>query len=197
MIKKSSKTLFETRLSFWKEWVKENLENPEKIAKMIADKERLADYDPLTKVLNRRGVKNQSLKIVNVLKRQKKGFVLLFVDLDNLKKVNDTKGHEEGDRLISGVAKALIRSSREADLVGRWGGDEFVVLLVDTDKDGALNVVERIYKNLPRGSSVSIGLALWDGKEKLFDMITKADKAMYEIKKEKKNKREKKVFLLS
>jgi len=127
---------------------------------------------------------------------------ILFIDIDNFKKHNDTYGHMQGDLALQTVAKVLTRElKRSLDFVARWGGEEFVILLVNTENNGAALVAERIRKSVEEtpillidgrtaNISVSIGLNTEipapDGL--LDDFIRNADDALYTAKKEGKNR---------
>ncbi len=117
---------------------------------------------------------------------------LMFLDLDNFKEVNDTFGHEAGDDLLKFIADRLQSVLRSQDMVCRYGGDEFVILLVDLNEAGVAKVAERIrtslaegyvYRGTLIGVSASIGISMSpDGNASLEDMLRLADATMYEIK---------------
>lgn len=117
---------------------------------------------------------------------------LMFLDLDNFKEVNDTFGHEAGDDLLKFIAERLLSLVRSQDMVCRYGGDEFVILLVDLNEAGVTKVAERIRASLAEGYvyqgtligvSASIGISMSpDGNASLEDMLRLADATMYEIK---------------
>ncbi len=105
-------------------------------------------------------------------------FALVLVDLDDFKKVNDTQGHQEGDRLLKEVAQYLVNHVRQEDLVGRWGGEEFALLLPKISGEEAMQVAERIRRGLKRlGITGSFGVAVYEGD--LNDLFRKADRALY------------------
>jgi diguanylate cyclase (GGDEF)-like protein len=126
--------------------------------------------------------------------------MLVILDIDNFKEINDSYGHQEGDRIIKETAAAIRSSVREIDVCARYGGDEFVVVLPYTDRRIGSMIVERIWKNigniqLPQHGtngtgriSVSVGVAICprDALD-VQDLIHKADMAMYQTKKEGKN----------
>ena len=107
---------------------------------------------------------------------------LLVMDLDRLKQVNDTMGHDEGDRLLRETADRLRAALRAGDVVARLGGDEFVALLTDSPLDGVLAVVERLRDVTPDIADFSAGVASWDGAEELDELIRRADLALYAAK---------------
>jgi diguanylate cyclase (GGDEF)-like protein len=120
-------------------------------------------------------------------------FAVLFVDMDRFKQVNDQHGHEMGSRVLAGVGRALQRSVRQTDLAARYGGDEFVVVLVMTDTDGARRVGEVVRESVESlGASlgfqngevaVSVGVACHDpGSSDQRDVLESADEALYQAK---------------
>jgi len=175
------------RKSFWLNWVNKNIKNPQKISAMLATKEKQADYDTLTQALNRNGMLRMSTKVIGLVRRKKSDMALLFVDIDDLKKVNDSKGHPAGDELIKEIAKNIKVSLRDTDLLCRWGGDEFLALLPFTDLKKTADVLARIGSNMPEGRSVTIGRVKWNNELTFEQNIKAADKNMYKIKKKKKN----------
>ncbi len=110
--------------------------------------EKLARIDGLTGVMSGRTFRHSAAEIIGLAGRNEKPFTLVYVDLDDFKKVNDTRGHAEGDRALKAVASALMNSVRRTDIVGRLGGDEFAVLLPETAESGAREVIEKIRANL-------------------------------------------------
>src|SRR4030042_2800123 len=132
-------------------------------------------------------------------KREQKKFALMFLDLDNFKKVNDKFGHDIGDQLLQEVAKKLNELLREADTICRLGGDEFIILLprLKQPRENAVDVARKILHSLGEPFLIkdnqiyvntSIGIALYpdDGKKEEV-LIKSADKAMYMAKKEGPN----------
>ncbi|QCI27755.1 GGDEF domain-containing protein [Caminibacter pacificus] len=153
--------------------------------KVLEEQKKLdvqAKTDYLTNVLNRRGFMQEIL--------DKKGVLGVF-DLDYFKKINDTYGHEFGDEYLRHFVKILKNSLRKDDIIGRFGGDEFVVLFINAKKDDLDKWVEEFYKRLELSPykgikvSVSIGLANYEGDlQKSFNL---ADNALY-ISKNRRNK---------
>ena len=158
----------------------------------------LSTTDELTGLLNRRGffsLAKQQMKIAN---RTGKGFLLLFVDLDGMKKINDALGHPGGDLALVETASVLKELFRESDIIGRLGGDEFAVLALEqkagTDEEKAIlkRLHERItVRNAQSGLrfslSISAGIINYDPEKpcSLDDLISRADALMYEEKKSK------------
>lgn len=153
-----------------------------------------AQKDALTKVCNR-GCFIEYLSLL-LKKNSKNGesFALVFIDVDNFKFVNDTYGHEEGDMILQNVAQLLVDSFRKDDMVARYGGDEFVVLvklphLELTRIEEVLNsLIKRVEERFKKYNiSLSFGIALYpiDGKS-MKTLLHVADKRMYHLKRAKK-----------
>ena len=159
---------------------------------------RLAFYDPLTDLPNRRLLLDRLSKALVTSGRSQTRGALLFIDLDNFKDLNDTMGHDVGDQLLEKVASRLSLCVRQGDTVARFGGDEFVVMLMDLSAevgaavDQVKTVGEKILEtlNLPfelRGhvhfSTPSIGVTLFSGPlQSVDDLLKRADLAMYQAK---------------
>jgi diguanylate cyclase (GGDEF)-like protein/PAS domain S-box-containing protein len=150
--------------------------------------------DELTGLYNRRGFTTIAEKLEKIARRQKKGFFILFADLDGLKGINDTWGHQEGDLALIAMANILRTTYRESDVIARIGGDEFVVIPVGTIGDDTRIVVARLQKsieahnaNREKGYTLSIswGLSYYDPENptSIDELVSRADKLMYEQKK--------------
>lgn len=164
---------------------------------------QLAFYDSLSQLPNRRLLLDRLRQAVATGARNHTGGALLFIDLDNFKTLNDTKGHNIGDLLLIEVARRLQSCVREGDTLARFGGDEFVVLLEDLSNDRAQAAVqargvgEKVLEALNRSyilegnefhSSSSVGITLFiNYREKLDELLKQADTAMYEAKKAGRN----------
>lgn len=154
-----------------------------------AELERLIDADPLCPVLNRRAFERELGRAIAWAKRSGQPGSVLFFDMNGLKKLNDTYGHAVGDRAIERVARMLVLSCRQSDLIGRLGGDEFCVLMPDTPPSGALVRGERVSALLSRVPllaghsritlSAAYGTASFGGEDTPKDVLARADAAMY------------------
>lgn len=160
--------------------------------------ERLAFYDPLTGLCNRRLFHDRLEQAQAASTRSQQWAAVCFIDLDNFKDLNDTQGHDQGDVLLQQVAKRLLAAVREQDTVARLGGDEFVVLLEELGQDEAQaalfanTVGEKLLEALNhpymlhRGehhNTPSLGLTLFrDHQERIEDVLKRADLAMYQSK---------------
>jgi len=155
--------------------------------------------DELTGLYNRRGFNLLAEQEMKLTHRIKRSMLLLFLDVDNLKTINDTHGHAQGDQVLQEISTILKGTFREADIVARIGGDEFVVLAVDTSMESADVLINRIQSFLEKGDqqsdwlhqlSLSVGITHYDPEVPctVSEMIAKADGLMYEQKQEKKRK---------
>ena len=149
--------------------------------------------DELTGLYNRRGFFALAARQVKLAERAGKGMELFFIDLDGMKRINDTLGHQAGDNALIDTAAILRQTFRESDIMGRMGGDEFAVLAIDAvdeDRDGLMKRLRDALGDHNRREtkeydlSLSVGTALFDPKNpiSLEDLITKADALMYEEK---------------
>jgi len=169
--------------------------------------QKLVYYDELTGVLNRRGFKEEAEKIFEVLPFKKVSdekrlphlpFSIIFIDLDDFKKINDTFGHDAGDLALKRVAATLRHTLRRSDIYGRWGGEEFIVALPDIQKDIAEKIAEKIRGEIEAAKiksdgenisvTASLGVVSYRDEKTLHEMVEKADKAMYKAKQSGKNR---------
>ena len=147
-------------------------------ARLLEELQRVAMLDQLTGVANRRSWDERLAVEPRQAARAGHDLVLVAVDLDGLKRVNDTTGHEGGDRLIRAVAASLAGGIRESDFLARVGGDEFLILLPRCPADDAARLVSRVIEGAPAGQGFSAGVAAWDGREGGQDLIDRADRAL-------------------
>ncbi len=148
--------------------------------------------DPLTSLLNRRALDKALIQEWKRAERYKRPFAVVMIDIDNFKTVNDSYGHLAGDNVLKNLATLLSQTLRETDIIGRWGGDEFLVILPETGKEEAQIVLEKLYKNIVLAPSLSafemklsfsFGTAVYpDDAENPEDLVSVADKRMYSRK---------------
>ena len=164
---------------------------------------QLAFYDPLTKLANRRLLRDRLQQALSVSTRNHLYGAVLIIDLDNFKSINDTRGHNVGDRLLVETALRIQSCVRQADTVARLGGDEFIIILVDLSPDEANAALQAdragakilaainqpcMLANQLHHSSASIGLCLFFGQNATInDILKRADTAMYQAKSSGRN----------
>lgn len=164
---------------------------------------RLSITDPLTGLLNRRYLQKRLEEELARTKRHERNMCLLMLDLDGFKLYNDTYGHLTGDRILKHVADVIIKSVRTIDVVSRFGGDEFIVILPETDLKLAIKIAERLNNDITKEAlqtensiaksesfiTASIGIVSYPQHgETTAQLLENADKAMYGAKHEGKNK---------
>ena len=160
--------------------------------------ELLSDTDELTGLKNRRAFNNELETHVKRGTRYKNRFSVLMLDADNLKSVNDSLGHAVGDKLIISIAQVIQEALRETDVLARYGGDEFVVILSETTEKPALEIAERIRSSVENtsfssggervSSTISIGISCFpDDSEIGSEIIARADSELYKSKRKGKN----------
>jgi diguanylate cyclase (GGDEF)-like protein len=153
----------------------------------------LSISDDLTGLYNRRGFYVLAEQQIKIARRTGRAMLLASADLDGLKSINDGFGHHEGDRALVDAAQILRDSFRESDIIGRIGGDEFVVLMTEKPEINARVLFDRLARNLeahnrkvtrPYPFSISLGIASFDPKQpvSLNDLLVQADRSMYEAK---------------
>jgi diguanylate cyclase (GGDEF)-like protein len=157
----------------------------------------LSVTDPLTQIHNRRFFEEYLEREVNRLGRNGDGLLLLVIDIDDFKALNDNYGHAAGDEILKQIARTMKETVRETDLLARFGGEEFVVVSNGTDIRGATVLAEKLRTNVaeasfivddsmrPRRATISIGLAKYKGSRT--DLFNSADAALYRAKDSGKN----------
>lgn len=171
----------------------------EKRVQIEAILQELATTDALTNLYNRRHFFDLAERELTRAKRYQLSFSLLLIDLDNFKTINDKNGHLYGDRVLQVVAECIRQNSRKVDIQGRYGGDEFVVLLPETNQSYAKAITKRLFQIIPAQLekleeidfpvTLSIGIANFSGEsdiniDTLFD---RADQALYQAKEAGRN----------
>lgn len=165
-------------------------------------------YDELTGVLNRRGFLEEAERVFHTFYFRRNDderrivhdvpFSVIFIDIDNFKNLNDTFGHAVGDKVLKSVAKVILRTVREHDIVGRMGGEEFVTALSGAETAVAHRVAERIRQRIedlrvvgiPKKLRVTASLGITTRKDEadIRELIDDADQAMYRAKRSGKNR---------
>lgn len=168
-------------------------------ARMLKRLEEQATTDGMTGLLNKRTLIVEAQRRIKSAARFKKPLSLLVSDIDHFKKVNDTYGHDVGDVVIKGLGEVLRRIKRDTDIVGRFGGEEFVIVCEQTDEEGATNLAERIRRELenttfqtelgPLSVTCSVGVAPFPSAGHDWESLFKAtDEALYVSKRAGRNR---------
>ena len=139
-----------------------------------------ATTDQLTMLPNRRAWDARLGELLDG--DSKHALVVGLADIDHFKRFNDAHGHLEGDVLLADFADALRSNVKEADIVARWGGEEFAFALIGCSREDAVNVAERLRGAMPRGQTCSVGLAAWVPGEDASSITHRADQALYRAK---------------
>ena len=160
--------------------------------------EYLAEHDTLTGILNRRCLEEKLNNLILLHKRNNLELCITFIDIDDFKKINDSYGHYTGDLVLKEFANILENYFRKTDLIARWGGEEFIIVLVDTPLENAKDKIEKLrhliehnqeFKNITSSTvTASIGLTKFNKEDTLETFISRSDEAMYKSKKNGKNK---------
>ena len=155
------------------------------------DAENLARFDTLTGVLGRRAILEAFDAEIARAKRYKHALSCLMIDLDHFKKFNDTYGHQFGDKVLQRIAQVIAARCRTSDHLGRYGGEEFLIILPETSVDGATTFAERLRLAVAGTAlgqdeervTLSIGVAEWrDAEDSASGLISQADQALLEAK---------------
>lgn len=162
-------------------------------AQIVKRLEREAETDVLTGLFNKRAMRNILVTELERKIRYDIPLAVIFFDLDNFKSYNDTFGHLAGDVVLQKTAEIIKNSIRSVDIAGRYGGEEFVIILPGTNKEGAVEVAERIRKAIEsypfphRKVTVSMGIAIAKSNDSVYTLFERADQALYQAKKMGKN----------
>ncbi|GLR47540.1 GGDEF domain-containing protein [Sphingomonas astaxanthinifaciens] len=163
-----------------------------KLESQVGELDRLAHHDALVPLPNRRGFERNLAGLIDRCERYGDSGALLFVDVDGLKMVNDSFGHDAGDAALIHVAELLTGGVRQSDCVARFGGDEFAVLLERVDLAQAMETAARLTDRIADAAftfagkaiplSAAIGIAEIKPGDRPKDVLARADEAMYEVK---------------
>lgn len=155
-------------------------------------------HDPLTELPNREAYNERAVAEVQRWQRYQRPLTMAIFDIDYFKKINDNFGHQAGDRVIKVIGRSIAKRLREVDFFCRYGGEEFVAFMPETDADSALVVLEKLreaiakaafnYKNQPMSISISIGLTEFKAGDDLASAFERADKALYRAKANGRNR---------
>ena len=169
----------------------------ETMSEMSKQLEEVSNQDYLTKVYNRRGIHHSLEHACKMYKQDNKNFSLMICDIDHFKNINDTFGHNMGDTVLKRVADEIKSVLREKDVIARWGGEEFLILLPGLTIEDAHDIGERIRKSIENivfsfddkliSITVSIGLSQKQKEKNIEHIISQADQHMYEAKSKGRN----------
>ena len=157
--------------------------------------EKLASTDKLTGLYNRAKLEEVLKSELDQSKRYGRNFGMLILDIDYFKDINDTYGHLIGDDFLVELTNVIKRSTRSSDTLIRWGGEEFVIICLETDKQDAITLAQNIRQNIEKtpfktiGSrTVSIGVTINKDDDNVHSITTRADQALYKAKSEGRNR---------
>lgn len=150
--------------------------------RLFAQVEALARTDALTGLPNRRAWDEELQREVGRAVRRSGRLAVVMLDIDYFKQFNDSEGHQAGDSLLHEAASNWRVALRVTDLIARYGGDEFGVVLPDCSPHYAATVLERLRVATPQGHGSSAGIAYWDGTETSEALVARADRALYAAK---------------
>ncbi len=161
----------------------------EQLKLSLAEAEASADHDALAPVYNRRAFVRESSRVLAMVKRHEVEASLIYFDLNNFKAINDANGHAAGDAVIRSIGELLIRQTRQTDIVGRIGGDEFAVVLTHIDPEAArvkaealaaaLRTEKVLHEGKPHYVSAAFGVTHIAADDTVEQALARADEAMY------------------
>lgn len=165
-----------------------------KLETLNKELEQLSNTDPLTGIANRHFLNSLFQQEIARAQRYFSKFSIIMLDVDYFKTINDQFGHNEGDRVLKNIAHAIASIIRTNDTVGRWGGEEFIVLCPETDLYGTVQLAEAIRRRIeqldfgiPMNITISLGVAEYHDQQSLENLVKMADEALYEAKNSGRN----------
>lgn len=168
------------------------IDHDEKLKEKI---KRLSEEDYLTMLYSRRKIHQIIEKEIIRSNRYNSAFAVILIDIDDFKKINDTFGHNAGDKVLVQFSSILTQTIRESDIAGRWGGEEFLITCPETTIDGALSLAEKLRLNIEKNIfedagniTASLGVAGIKHSDNVKSLVHRADKSLYLAKKAGKNK---------
>jgi diguanylate cyclase len=164
----------------------------------LVEMSALVSEDPMTHSLNRRGMEQEYARETSRAMRTGNPLCVAMIDIDNFKKLNDTHGHHAGDEALIHLVRTAREELRATDIIGRMGGEEFMIMLPNTAQEDAVLVVERLQRALTKKFflnnndriliTFSAGVAVYEAGESQESIMDRADKALYEAKHTGKNR---------
>ncbi|WP_319406341.1 sensor domain-containing diguanylate cyclase [uncultured Desulfosarcina sp.] len=168
------------------------------ITTKVRELEKLSFLDNLTQLANRRYLEMELDSRISEIQRYGTGFGIVFMDIDFFKRVNDTYGHDVGDRVLKTVSRTFMNAARPSDLMGRWGGEEFIGILKRVDDDGLRSAAERVRSLVEKSHTrengrtltvtVSIGGTLANKTDTTDSIVKRADTLLYRSKENGRNR---------
>jgi diguanylate cyclase (GGDEF)-like protein len=166
------------------------------LEKLNIQLEELSQTDQLTQVSNRRHLDTTLSSEIKRSRRYRSKLCVLLLDIDHFKKVNDTFGHPKGDEILKGVAKILNENSRQIDTVGRWGGEEFLIILSQVDLHHSTSMAEKLRElikaydfGLGYAVTASFGITEFDIEhDDEYSLLSRVDSNLYEAKEQGRDK---------
>ena len=166
-----------------------------KLSKLNEQLEYISSHDALTGLLNRRKIAEKLHEEFERAKRYETPFSLIFFDVDHFKQINDRYGHDIGDEVLKAIADIISRHTRETDYFGRWGGEEFLIVVPQTDGKGAIELAEHLRKMIEKATfsdrvkaTISIGVLTFNGHSSIKEMLSEVDQKLYKAKKKGRNR---------
>ncbi|MEM9771138.1 MAG: GGDEF domain-containing protein [Cyanobacteria bacterium P01_D01_bin.73] len=167
------------------------------LKKMMRRLKHASERDPLTQTYNRRKFNYFLQREIDRHHRHQSHFSLLFLDIDHFKKINDTYGHDVGDFAIKSVVSSIETNIRQADTISRYGGEEFAVLLPETNTSAAVQIAENIREYIASRKfgaiekcTISVGVTTFEHSDSIEDLLKRADQALYIAKNNGRNRTE-------
>lgn len=176
--------------------IRQNQKNLEhKVRERTKELELLSITDKLTGLVNRVKIDEHIKQEIDRFDRYENSFGVIFVDIDHFKTVNDTFGHQVGDEVLVEFANLLEAYTRKTDIVGRWGGEEFIILCIEVQKDTLVEIAQKIRKTIENHDfatigkkTASFGVTLCKKDESPEELVDRADRAMYKAKQNGRNR---------
>jgi diguanylate cyclase (GGDEF)-like protein len=166
-----------------------------KLNKMMEEITYLSNVDPLTELFNRRFFNKQLIQEIERAERYDCPFALIFMDIDYFKAINDTYGHEIGDVILKAISALLVNNVRRVDIVSRWGGEEFIILCINTELDKAIllaeklrSIIEKMDFETVEHMTCSFGVSSYHKMDDFAALLQRADEALYISKDKGRNR---------
>ena len=165
------------------------------LSKVNEQLQTMVRTDPLTGIWNRYYIQEELIRLTEAARRYNHPFSVIFFDIDRFKDFNDQHGHQAGDRVLRSISECLQSRLRSADVLGRWGGEEFIIVAGNTEQTEAVQLAERVREavaELDLGElghvTISLGVTQWREDEDGNSLVNRADEAMYQAKADGRNR---------